>query len=141
MQVRIAKINITFSNYLRMYRCNIVSGIRSNRTVRDSQASLDRVVIVPSLVSIQNPKLFIIQPSAFILSIKWNFVRGSFVRSFVRWCPPFLFVLYYCAVLLYMCGCAVNKTPGGPRAQEGTRATGTTRGTHPRAPQGRALRC
>jgi len=26
-----------------------------------------------------------------ILSIKWNFVRGSFVRSFVRWCPPFLF--------------------------------------------------
>ena len=28
------------------------------------------------------------------LYIKWNFVRGSFVR----WCPPFLFVLY---VLLY----------------------------------------
>jgi len=30
------------------------------------------------------------------LYIKWNFVRGSFVR----WCPPVLFVLYYCTVLL-----------------------------------------
>ena len=35
--------------------------------------------------------------------------RSWFVRSFVRWYPPFLFVLYYCTVLLYMCGCAVNK--------------------------------
>jgi len=26
-----------------------------------------------------------------------------------------------------MCRCAVNKTPGGPRAQEGTRTTGKTR--------------
>ena len=29
--------------------------------------------------------------------------------------------------LLYMCRCAVNKTPGRPRAQEGTRTTGNTR--------------
>jgi len=32
-----------------------------------------------------------------------SFVIRSFVRSFVRSCPLFLFVLYYCEVLLYMC--------------------------------------
>jgi len=53
------------------------------------------------------------------------------VRSFVRWCPPFLFVLYYCTVLLCCARSVVLYT-----AQEGSRATGTTRGTHPRAPQG-----
>jgi len=58
---------------------------------------------------------------------KWNFVRGSFVR----WCPPFLFVLYYCTVLL-CCKCVVVLYT----AQKRSRATGTTRGTHPRAPQG-----
>jgi hypothetical protein len=32
------------------------------------------------------------------------------VRSFVRWCPPFLFfVLYYCTVLLYMCSTGPNR--------------------------------
>jgi len=50
----------------------------------------------------------------------WFVVRGR----------RFLCTYYstYCSTdLLYMCGCAVNKTPGGPRAQEGTRTTGNTR--------------
>ena len=51
-------------------------------------------------------------------------------RSYVvRWCPPFFctYVQYCSTDLLYMCRCAVNKTPGGPRAQEGTRTTGNSR--------------
>ena len=32
-----------------------------------------------------------------------------------------------CSFVVHMCRCAVNKTPGGPRAQEGTRTTGNTR--------------
>jgi hypothetical protein len=61
-----------------------------------------------------------------ILSIKWNLVvRGS-------WSSFFMYLLQYCSTdLLYMCGCAVNKTPGGPRAQEGTRTTGNTRALTP----------
>ena len=60
----------------------------------------------------------------------------SLVRSFVRWYPPLFFVLYYCTVLLYMC----RRQERGPRAQKGSRATGTTRGTQLRAPQGREQR-
>ena len=44
-------------------------------------------------------------------------------------------VLYYCTVLLCCARSVVLYT-----AQEGSRATGTTRGTHPRAPQGREQR-
>ena len=52
----------------------------------------------------------------------WFVVRGSWFVVVV------FYVLQYCSTdLLYMCGCAVNKTPGGPRAQEGTRTTGNTR--------------
>ena len=35
-------------------------------------------------------------------------------------------VLYSSTDLLYMCRCAVNKTPSGPRAQEGTCTTSNT---------------
>jgi len=53
------------------------------------------------------------------------------VRSFVRsWWSSFFMYLHYCSTdwfVVYMCRCAVNKTPGRPRAQEGTRTTGTTR--------------
>jgi len=38
---------------------------------------------------------------AHILCIKWNFVRGSFVR----WCPPF-FVPTYSTVVQIYCTCA-----------------------------------
>jgi len=56
--------------------------------------------------------------------IKWNFVRGSWWW----WWWSFFMCLQYCSTdLLYMCRCAVNKTPGRPRAQEGTRTTGNTR--------------
>ena len=40
-----------------------------------------------------------------ILSIKWNFVRGSFVRSFVGVRPFFL----YCTTVQFCCICAVDK--------------------------------
>jgi len=56
--------------------------------------------------------------------IWWFVVRGSWFVVVVFYVPT----LQYCSTdLLYMCGCAVNKTPGGPRAQEGTRTTGNTR--------------
>jgi len=53
--------------------------------------------------------------------------RPWFVRSFV------VVVVFYVPTYLqystvqFCCTCAVNKTPGGPRAQEGTRTTGNTR--------------
>ena len=68
-----------------------------------------------------------------ILSIKWNLVvRGS-------WSSFFMYLLQYCSTdLLYMCGCAVNKTPGdqadhghkkghAPRAIQGHSPTGISR--------------
>jgi len=64
---------------------------------------------------------FFVEPIP-ILSIKWNFVRG--------WCPPFFRTVLHTTVqyiLQFCCTCAVNKTSGGPRAQEGTRTTGNTR--------------
>ena len=33
----------------------------------------------------------------------------EFRSWFVRWCPPFLLVLYYCTVLLYMCSTGPNR--------------------------------
>jgi hypothetical protein len=56
--------------------------------------------------------------------IKWIFDHGSW-----WWSSSFFMYLQYCNTdLLYMCRCvAVNKTQGGPRAQEGTRTTGSTR--------------
>ena len=33
----------------------------------------------------------------------------EFRSWFVRWCPPFLLVLYYCAVQLYMCSTGPNR--------------------------------
>jgi hypothetical protein len=60
-----------------------------------------------------------------ILSIKWNFVRGSW---WWWWSSSFFMYLQYCSTdLLYMCRCVVNKTPGRPRAQGGTRTTGNSR--------------
>ena len=56
--------------------------------------------------------------------------RPWFVRSFVRGGRRFLCTyvptVQYSTVQ-FCCTCAVNKTPGGPRAQEGTRTTGNTR--------------
>ena len=55
-----------------------------------------------------------------ILYIKWNLVvRGS-------WSSFFMY-LQYCTVVQICCTCAVKKTQGGPRVQEGTRTTGTRR--------------
>ena len=63
--------------------------------------------------------------------------RSWFVRSFVGVNPFFL----YCTTAQFCCTCTVDKTrKSGPRAQKGSRATGTTRGTHSRAPQGREQR-
>ena len=59
------------------------------------------------------------------------------VRSFVGVRPFFL----YCTTVQFCCTCAVDKKrKSGPRAQKGSRATGTTWGTHPRAPQVREQR-
>ena len=58
-----------------------------------------------------------------ILYIKWKIDRGSWWWSF--FCT---YTVQYCSAdLLYMCRCAVNKTPGGPRAQEGHPSTGISR--------------
>jgi hypothetical protein len=50
--------------------------------------------------------------------------RSGSVRGGRRFFVP----IQYCSTdLLYMYRCAVNKTPGGPRAHEETRTTGNTR--------------
>ena len=64
-----------------------------------------------------------------------SFVVRSFVRSLVS-------ALSFCTVLLYSSvvrTCAVDKKADHGH-KKGSRATGTTRGTHPRAPQGREQR-
>ena len=54
----------------------------------------------------------------------WFVVRGSWFVVVVFYVPT----LQYCSTdLLYMCRCVVNKTPGRPRAQGGTRTTGNSR--------------
>jgi hypothetical protein len=50
--------------------------------------------------------------------------------SFVVGVRPFFRTVLHTTVqyiLQFCCTCAVNKTSGGPRAQEGTRTTGNTR--------------
>ena len=72
--------------------------------------------------------------SSFILNgIWWFVVRGSWSSFFMH--------LQYCTVVLICCTCAVNKNT---RRATGTRRDtqhGHKKGTHPRASQGRALRC
>ena len=71
-----------------------------------------------------------------ILSIKWNFVRGSW-----WWWWSFFMYLQSCSTVQFCCTCAVNKYT---RRTTGTRWDthhGHYKGTHSRAFQGRALRC
>ena len=81
------------------------------------------------------------------LKILHRYFDCCFVRSWFVFALCFGTVLqYYCSVvrvqsiiLLYMC--STKQIKYGPRAQEGTRTTGITQGTHPQAPQGREQRC
>ena len=74
-----------------------------------------------------------------ILYLKWNFDRRSFVRSFVVvvvfYVPTYL---QYSTALLYMCG---KQNTGRTTGTRGDTHHGQYKGTHPRASQGRALRC
>ena len=76
-----------------------------------------------------------LEEQTFILNRKSTVVRSL-------WSSFFVYLQYYSTVQYSsVAHVQQTKTQGGPRAQEGTRTTGTTRGTHQRAPQGRALRC
>ena len=60
------------------------------------------------------------------VKIKLSFILNG-ISTVVRGGRRFFVSIQYCSTdLLYMCRCAVNKTPSDPRAQEGTRTTGNT---------------
>jgi hypothetical protein len=65
---------------------------------------------------------FILNGKSTVVPYPWWFVR-SFVVVVVFYVPTYL----QYSTVQFCCTCAVNKTPGGPRAQEGTRTTGNTR--------------